>query len=259
MINTDFVSAQTSSQGGADAAAQAREGKDLTQIYKTSLEPILESTSKNLGIQDLKSLSRVSKEFNHTFFTQERRDEANTKLDALIDQLNQIPENEKPEEIRNGDRRFLMDHVEQFLEAREKLLAWQQIAKAHSSKEAANFSMPTTLNAYLEKASNFEKWIDQPDDQGSTMLERAFHLGRPEQARLLLKNGASVDQKGENGRTLLDAAVTRFDQAFVRLLLENGADANQKTKEGRTLLHTAFLHKNEGIVRLLLENGAEPN
>ncbi|MDX2074033.1 MAG: ankyrin repeat domain-containing protein [Alphaproteobacteria bacterium] len=82
-------------------------------------------------------------------------------------------------------------------------------------------------------------------------------LGRGDDVKLLLKQGANPNSANDQGLPLLFTAAARKDAEainVVQALLESGADVNVKDKDGQTALYYAARVGNAGVVNYLLKN-----
>lgn len=83
--------------------------------------------------------------------------------------FNSIPHEQKPIDIREIQiTEQNLEKIENFLRDRDTLLCWQEVIKRlprqtrdREKGDAPNFEMLTTLEAYAQKAREFENWIDQ--------------------------------------------------------------------------------------------------
>ncbi|KAJ1473746.1 ankyrin repeat-containing domain protein, partial [Baffinella frigidus] len=86
----------------------------------------------------------------------------------------------------------------------------------------------------------------------------ATSLGRTEEVRRLLAEGADVQDIGEEGSSLLHAAAAEANEDVLRLLLlQQGSDVLAKDNRGATPLHFAAHAGSETSSIVLLEHGAD--
>ncbi len=98
--------------------------------------------------------------------------------------------------------------------------------------------------------------IDAPDEE----IIYRVNLGRADDVKLLLQQGASPDEFDENGVPLLALAAQRRDPeglAVVKALLDAGADINDRDNNDNTALFYAARRGNEETVKYLLEKGID--
>jgi ankyrin repeat protein len=71
-------------------------------------------------------------------------------------------------------------------------------------------------------AANPDHWVNQPVEDGASLLELAVREGRPREAAVLVKVGALVDRVGlHSGLTPLHVAVEKGDLEMLKLLLHD--------------------------------------
>ena len=97
------------------------------------------------------------------------------------------------------------------------------------------------------------------DDVKWTPLLVASETRRPENARILLRHGASVNHQDTDGKSPLHFASRHPSDDLVRLLLDNGANLVASDIWGITALHEASYHGRVAVVKLLLKYGANIN
>ena len=95
---------------------------------------------------------------------------------------------------------------------------------------------------------------------GFTALHLAAFFGRPEIARILIRNAADVSAVSKNAMkvTPLHSAAAAHNGEIVRVLLENDAPADVRQEGGWTPLHEAAQIGDVEMVRDLLQHGADP-
>ena len=103
--------------------------------------------------------------------------------------------------------------------------------------------------AFLARGSD----VNEPDEQGMSLLADTATSNDTAVARLLLARGAKVDAVDELSMTpLMHAASVDFgDTAMVDLLLASGADRSIKSKDGLTALDMAKKYGHAAIVESL--------
>lgn len=87
--------------------------------------------------------------------------------------------------------------------------------------------------------------------QPGSSLEYWACVGRLDQVKLELQNGADVNHADHSGYTALHAAAENNHVEIVRLLLEHGADRLAKVETGETALDYARANGYNEVVRLL--------
>ena len=90
-----------------------------------------------------------------------------------------------------------------------------------------------------------------------TSLQMALHNNDIAMAQVLVGAGVNVDQPDQDGRSLLHDAVERDSLEIVKLLVEAGAYVDWPTTSGFTLLRSAVANGSLEMVKLLIEAGAE--
>jgi ankyrin repeat protein len=111
-----------------------------------------------------------------------------------------------------------------------------------------------------------ERLLDDPGaaaafaPDGFTALHFAAFFGKPEAAKLLLEQGASVDAYTRNpfANQPLHAAAAGRHIEVCRILLAAGADVNATQHGGFTPLHEAAQHGDAEMTELFLSAGADP-
>ncbi|MCP4694896.1 MAG: hypothetical protein GY859_43110, partial [Desulfobacterales bacterium] len=120
---------------------------------------------------------------------------------------------------------------------------------------ACSVGRPEEVRAALRNGAN----IDAADESGRTPLITACVLEKPKTVRLLLESGAAADYVDSAGRTALIVACERGSASIVKPLLDHGADAEFRGEKGWTALRFAVVNRHEEIVKLLLESRADIN
>jgi ankyrin repeat protein len=87
--------------------------------------------------------------------------------------------------------------------------------------------------------------------QPGSSLEYWACVGRLDQVKLELQQGADVNHADESGYTALHAAAENNHVEIVRLLLEHGANRLAKVETGETPIDYAREHGYDEVVRLL--------
>jgi uncharacterized protein len=95
---------------------------------------------------------------------------------------------------------------------------------------------------------------------GFTALHLAAFFGRPEIARILIRNAADVSATSRNSMKVapLHSAAAAHSREIVRLLLENDAPADVRQEGGWTPLHEAAQIGDVEMARDLLQHRADP-
>jgi uncharacterized protein len=95
---------------------------------------------------------------------------------------------------------------------------------------------------------------------GFTALHLAAFFGRPEIARILIRNAADVSATSRNSMKVapLHSAAAAHSREIVRLLLENDAPADVRQEGGWTPLHEAAQIGDVEMTRDLLQHRADP-
>ncbi len=103
--------------------------------------------------------------------------------------------------------------------------------------------------------------IDQPDDNGATLLHLALGFGKKLSIiKLLIQLGASIAVKGLASSHVLHFAVIGGNNEAIRYLISQGCDVNEINNDGNTPLHFVVFAKFKNYVELtkkLSDNGAD--
>ncbi len=75
----------------------------------------------------------------------------------------------------------------------------------------------------------------------------------------LIENGMDIEEPTNEGNTVLFYAVIQQNYKAVQYLLQKGADINKQNNKGETPLMTAVLNNDVKMASFLLQNGANPN
>lgn len=101
--------------------------------------------------------------------------------------------------------------------------------------------------------------VEEPLDLGNEIIYRAS-LGRADDVKLLVSQGASPDQKNGSGIPIIAVAAQRLDPEginVVKALIEVGANVNLRDSKGQTALFYAAKSGNADIAYVLLLNKAD--
>mmetsp|Transcript_11719 Transcript_11719/g.26148 ORF Transcript_11719/g.26148 Transcript_11719/m.26148 type:complete len:260 (+) Transcript_11719:83-862(+) len=92
----------------------------------------------------------------------------------------------------------------------------------------------------------------------AAVVAAAVVQGEAEEAKKLVKMGASLEDRGARGMTALAFAAKKGDMDLVKFLVKNGADIEARDSAGRTVLSMAVL-SDEGaeVTEYLIKKGAE--
>ncbi|EQC33382.1 hypothetical protein SDRG_08899 [Saprolegnia diclina VS20] len=94
-------------------------------------------------------------------------------------------------------------------------------------------------------------------------VENAFHYASTgnvdEVQAILAANDCAIDEPDDDGRTMLHWAVDRAQTDVAASLLAQGATVNAQDKDGMTPLHYAVLCEHLPLVDLLMAHGADMN
>ncbi|MDE3016658.1 MAG: ankyrin repeat domain-containing protein [Pseudomonadota bacterium] len=113
------------------------------------------------------------------------------------------------------------------------------------------------LTVFLVTALVFSAFPARADSPKDEIIYRAS-LGRADDVRLLLKQGASPNEKNHAGVPLLSLAAARIDGEGInvaKVLVDAGADVNGNDAIGRTALFYAANSGNLPMVKYLLDKG----
>jgi ankyrin repeat protein len=111
------------------------------------------------------------------------------------------------------------------------------------------------LGTFLEN-KNLE--IDQGDNEGTTALMMASHLGFDDIMNDLIGAGASIRSRDLAGMTPLVLAAEGDQPEAIDILVREGVLIDEQNLEGRTALMLAALNDKIKATKVLLEKGANP-
>lgn len=120
------------------------------------------------------------------------------------------------------------------------------------------------LNALRLALENYEGNIDDPMEDGDTLLHLTCLYGHLSCVKFLLEKGANLEAKDEDGAIPLHDACAGGYTEIVRLIIsyanEHGVKRMLETvdTEGDTPLHHAARGEYGDVVRVLLAHGASP-
>ncbi|KAL8516737.1 hypothetical protein ACS0TY_015121 [Phlomoides rotata] len=121
------------------------------------------------------------------------------------------------------------------------------------------------LNALRQALDNFEGSIDEPVEDGDTVLHLTCLYGHLNCVQFLLERGANLEAKDEDGGIPLHDACAGGYEEIAQFLINSASDSECVKRmlatidmEGDTPLHHAARGEYSGVVRLLLANGASP-
>ncbi|CAI9780187.1 unnamed protein product [Fraxinus pennsylvanica] len=121
------------------------------------------------------------------------------------------------------------------------------------------------LNALRQAIDNFDGSIDEPVEDGDTVLHLSCLYGHLSCVQFLLERGANLEAKDEDGAIPLHDACAGGYTEVVQLLLNSANDPDRIKRmletvdvEGDTPLHHAARGEYENVIRLLLAYGASP-
>ena len=131
-------------------------------------------------------------------------------------------------------------------------------------------SLRAEYEAEMHSAADNKQWddvkkylgqgatIDEPDDEGYTVLHKAVLEGRLDIVQDLLNKGATTKTSGMYGNSPLhDAAGELGRLDIVKALIEQGnADIHAKDDKGKTPLHNAASAGHPDVVQYLTSKGA---
>ena len=109
-----------------------------------------------------------------------------------------------------------------------------------------------------EKLLKFKADTSLGDRQNRTPLWLCTIYNRPEIARLLIKNGASLEEVPGTNSPLYNA-IKHDNNAVAIELINLGANVNCLNRDNQTPLHCAAFRNNIEMVKILLSNGADKN
>lgn len=93
----------------------------------------------------------------------------------------------------------------------------------------------------------------------TTPLHESVRLGKLDDVKSLIENGANVNQPDVAMQTPLHIAMSNNHLDVLRLLLEQGANISVRDYNNKTLLHLATECGNLEAVKILIENGIDVN
>lgn len=144
--------------------------------------------------------------------------------------------------------------------------------KGNTPLLVAAFSSGSILNRIIEweksrlnNPSEWQLYINTPNESGVTALMRIALFGHEDILRLLIEEGADVnheinlDDDYSGGETAIMWAVEGGRENVLKLLIEGGADVNHKNKFGKTALMYAAESGYVNLMKVLIDNGAEVN
>ncbi|CAA2972695.1 Fetal globin-inducing factor (contains ankyrin repeats) [Olea europaea subsp. europaea] len=121
------------------------------------------------------------------------------------------------------------------------------------------------LNALRQALDNFDGSIDEPVEDGDTVLHLSCLYGHLSCVQFLLERGANLEAKDEDGAIPLHDACAGGYTEVVQLLLNSANDPDCVKRmletvdmEGDMPLHHAARGEYENVIRLLLAHGASP-
>lgn len=132
----------------------------------------------------------------------------------------------------------------------------QQPARAQNLDElmrAVQQHQPAVVAGLLARRADLAK---SRDVRGETALYQAAYMNRPEEARMLVVNGADVNGLTKRGTSILVAASTRGSLDIAHLLLDNGATLELADEHHKTALAWACKQGDLPMITLLLARGA---
>ncbi|WOL05803.1 tankyrase [Canna indica] len=122
------------------------------------------------------------------------------------------------------------------------------------------------LNALRAALDNHNGSIDEPVEDGDTVLHLSCLYGHFPCVQLILERGASLESKDEEGAIPLHDACAGGFTEIVQYMLNFAGSRDMVTRmlsatdtEGDTPLHHAARGEHLDVVRLLLAAGASPN
>ncbi|KAL2533601.1 Ankyrin repeat family protein [Abeliophyllum distichum] len=121
------------------------------------------------------------------------------------------------------------------------------------------------LNALRQALDNFDGSIDEPVEDGDTVLHLTCLYGHLYCVQFLLERGANLEAKDEDGAIPMHDACAGGYTEVVQILLNSANDPDRVKRmletvdvEGDTPLHHAARGEYVNVIRLLLAYGASP-
>ncbi|GAB2227037.1 hypothetical protein Droror1_Dr00008836 [Drosera rotundifolia] len=149
------------------------------------------------------------------------------------------------------------------------ILAEQEEEEDHATdpaiKALASAATHGDVDALRLALDNLNGSINEPVEDGDTLLHLSCLYGKFPCVQLLIERGADIEVKDEDGAIPLHDACAGGYYNIVELLLNSATSPDQKKRvldtadyEGDTPLHHAARGDHDNVVRLLLDNGACP-
>ena len=119
-------------------------------------------------------------------------------------------------------------------------------------------SVKTNNIELAKKLLKFKADTSIGDRQNRTPLWLCTIYNRPEIARLLIENGASLEEVPGTNSPLYNA-IKHDNNEVAKELIKLGANVNVLNRDNQTPLHCAAFRNNTEMVEVLLKNGADKN